>query len=113
MCDVWELLFLFFFTDLMPKILRAILKTKDYVEANGERLDKIESYMYNSTSRNQNNTNTNSQDEVETENMFGEYFPIVNEDSLDEFERKLSEWAFRLNVVSFSQCNAFYKLSFT
>lgn len=49
--------FYLFFTDLlMPKILRAILKTKDYVEANGERLDKIESYMYNSTSRNQNNT---------------------------------------------------------
>jgi len=84
---------------MMQKILRAVLKTKDYVEANGERLDKIESFLYNSTSHIQN---INSY-EVETENIFTEYFPIMNEDSLDEFEQKLSERSFRSNVVSFLQ----------
>jgi hypothetical protein len=44
--------------------------------------------------------NTNSY-EVETENIFVEYFPIMNEDLLDEFEKKLSERPFRSNVVSF------------
>lgn len=75
----------------MQKILRAILKTKDYVEANVERLDKIESYLYHS----ENAMNGITQYEVETENIFGEYFPIVNEDELDKFERKLSEKVFR------------------
>lgn len=88
-----------FFTDIMQKILRAVLKTKDYVEANCERLDKIESILYNSTSRSQN-MNTNLY-EVKTENIFAGYFPIQNEDLLDEFERKLNERAFRSSVVSF------------
>jgi len=87
------------FTDMMQKILRAVLKTKDYVEANGERLDKIESFLYNSTSRSHMNTNSHG---VETENIFAEYFPIQNEELLDEFERKLGERAFRSSVVSFS-----------
>jgi len=82
----------------MQKILRTILKTKDYVEANGERLDKIESFLYNSTSHH----NQNSYNVVETENIFAEYFPILNEDLLSEFEAKLSERTFRSNVVSFS-----------
>jgi len=84
---------------MMQKILRAVLKTKDYIEANGERLDKIESFLYNSTSRSQN-INTNSY-EVQTENIYAEYFPLQNEKLLDEFERKLGERAFRSTVVSF------------
>jgi len=88
------------FIDMMQKILRAVLKTKDYVESNGERLDKIESFLFNSTSRSQN-ANTNLYG-VETENIFAEYFPIQNEVLLDEFERKLGERAFRSSVVSFS-----------
>lgn len=82
----------------MQKILRAVLKTKDYVEANSERLNRIESILWNLTSRNQNINPS----EVETENIFGEYFPILNEDSLDEFERKLSDKGFRSNVINFS-----------
>lgn len=91
------MLFIISFTDIMQKILRTILKTKDYVEANGERLDKIESFLYNSTTHSQNPYNV-----VETENIFAEYFPILNEDLLSEFETKLRERTFRSNVVSFS-----------
>eukprot|EP00102_Acyrthosiphon_pisum_P016181 XP_008187052.1 PREDICTED: uncharacterized protein LOC100161668 [Acyrthosiphon pisum] len=79
-------------TDMMQEILRAVLKTKDYVEANGERLNKIESFLYNSIFRSQN-MNTNSYG-VETENIYAEYFPIQNEELSDEFERKLGERVF-------------------
>jgi len=59
------LLFIISFANIIQKILRTILKTKNYVEANGERLDKIESFFYNSTSHH----TQNSYYVVETENI--------------------------------------------
>lgn len=82
---------------MLNKILRVTLKIKDYVEANCERLEKIESLI------NLNSKNTSDViNEVGTENIFLEYFPIKNEEQLNEFEVKLSEKTFRFCVVSTS-----------
>lgn len=60
--------FYFFYRHNEKKILRSLLKTKNCIEANRERLNKIEFFLNNSTSHSQN-MNTNSY-EVKTENIF-------------------------------------------
>lgn len=85
----------FFSTDMMMKILRVSLKIKDHVFEITERLDKIEDSF--SAFQNKNNS---ADHEIEIENIYLDYFPIKNEEDLNEFERKLSERTFRSSVVS-------------
>lgn len=94
-------MFIFFYVETLKKILSVVMKIKYDVENNGHnqtRIDNIltETIMNIGSISRSSHENANINDD----NDYCLLLPLHNEDELNNFEEKLLNKAFRLNVVS-------------